>query len=364
MQVAILIFIGFILLIFWVMNSAQEATSAISRKKELEAKAKEKWGDRVIDKSKSLGERNGDIVMKHLAKIRGGYQRSYYIENCVRDCIQDIAEAEGNLAMAPGYSYLSAWMNKATPEYKAVAERLLEIFRDKQKRLEAETKEKAVAQEEARLMDLERKHSGLIKQFYEIAERKVSLRDDYGDENWGVLDKEVYILLQKIAEKEKDSIPSFKDWKEYSWRGDVYRTLGKKLEAGFKAHHKAEKSRPASTVDYSEMSGVQFEGYLMKLLEEQGFTNVRGTAATGDQGADLMADKDGKRIVIQAKRYGGSVGNKAVQEVVSAVRFYSGDEGWVITNSNFTKSAKELAQRTGVRLIDGHDLKRFSGPSI
>jgi HJR/Mrr/RecB family endonuclease len=32
----------------------------------------------------------------------------------------------------------------------------------------------------------------------------------------------------------------------------------------------------------------------------------------------------------------------------------------VITNSSFTKSAKELAQRAGIRLIDGRDLSRFS----
>jgi len=90
------------------------------------------------------------------------------------------------------------------------------------------------------------------------------------------------------------------------------------------------------------------------------YANVRGTPVTGDQGADLLANKDGKKIVIQAKRYDGAVGNKAVQEVVSAVSFYSADEGWVITNSTFTKSAKELAQKTGIHLVDGFELARFS----
>ena len=80
---------------------------------------------------------------------------------------------------------------------------------------------------------------------------------------------------------------------------------------------------------------------------------MRGTPATGDQGADLIAKKDGKTIIIQAKRYQDTVGNKAVQEVISAVQFYRGDEGWVITNSTFTPSAKALAHRSNIKLIDG-----------
>jgi len=32
----------------------------------------------------------------------------------------------------------------------------------------------------------------------------------------------------------------------------------------------------------------------------------------------------------------------------------------LVTNSTFTRSAKELAQRTGIRLIDGYELRRLS----
>jgi restriction system protein len=70
-------------------------------------------------------------------------------------------------------------------------------------------------------------------------------------------------------------------------------------------------------------------------------------------GSRLIAERDGKRIIIQAKRYESTVGNKAVQEVIGALGFYGGDEGWVVTNSTFTASAKALAQKTNIRLIDG-----------
>jgi len=38
------------------------------------------------------------------------------------------------------------------------------------------------------------------------------------------------------------------------------------------------------------------------------------------------------------------------------VHFYGGDEGWVVTNSTFTPSAKALAQKSNIRLIDSKSL--------
>ena len=64
------------------------------------------------------------------------------------------------------------------------------------------------------------------------------------------------------------------------------------------------------------------------------------------------------------KRYTGSVGNKAVQEVRSGVDYYDADEGWVITTSTFTKLARQLAIRTRVRLIDGKELANLLESSV
>jgi restriction system protein len=72
----------------------------------------------------------------------------------------------------------------------------------------------------------------------------------------------------------------------------------------------------------------------------------------------LIAKRNGKTILIQAKRYQSAVGNKAVQEVIGAVAYYRGDEGWVVTNSSFTPSAKALAQRSKIKLVDGEKLRQ------
>lgn len=83
------------------------------------------------------------------------------------------------------------------------------------------------------------------------------------------------------------------------------------------------------------------------------------TSASGDYGADLVLKKDGKKVVAQAKRYSKDVGIMAVQEVIGAKSYYSANEAWVVTNSYFTKAARELAQTGSVRLVDRDELIDF-----
>ncbi|WP_176521379.1 restriction endonuclease, partial [Priestia megaterium] len=65
--------------------------------------------------------------------------------------------------------------------------------------------------------------------------------------------------------------------------------------------------------------------------------------------------------VIQAKRYGSKnrVSISAVQEVYGAKAYYKANQAWVVTNSYFTKQAKELAAACDVTLVDRADLQKF-----
>jgi restriction system protein len=80
------------------------------------------------------------------------------------------------------------------------------------------------------------------------------------------------------------------------------------------------------------------------------------TRATGDQGADVVARKGPETIVLQCKLYNSPVGNKAVQEAFSARRHYGMRRAAVVSNSQYTKSARELANTTGVLLLHSSDL--------
>lgn len=75
------------------------------------------------------------------------------------------------------------------------------------------------------------------------------------------------------------------------------------------------------------------------------------TSGPGDQGANVVAEKAGIKLIIQCKLYTSPVGNKAVQEVAAAKGYFNGDAAVVVTNSEFTKSARQLASSLGVFLI-------------
>ncbi|MEH7075145.1 restriction endonuclease [Neobacillus drentensis] len=119
-----------------------------------------------------------------------------------------------------------------------------------------------------------------------------------------------------------------------------------------------ERLRRSGIKDIDSMDGIQFEYYLKELYLSRGYA-VEVTNASGDYGADLLLKKDGKKIVVQAKRYSKDVGIKAVQEVIGAKSYYKADEAWVVSNSYFTKAAKELAQKGSVMLVDRDTLIDF-----
>ncbi|MDL2293369.1 restriction endonuclease [Ruminococcaceae bacterium OttesenSCG-928-D13] len=101
-----------------------------------------------------------------------------------------------------------------------------------------------------------------------------------------------------------------------------------------------------------EMDGVQFESYVAELLKRAGFRRIEATAATGDYGADLLAERDGRRYIFQCKRYAKNCGVQSVQEICGARAHYASDVEVVVTNAYFTKNAVILAQETEVELWD------------
>ncbi len=350
-----------------IFNSIQK----VQEKKKIEEDnnkiIEDKYGVRMIDQNKSLFERNLDIINRNIGDLRTD-SWPYYIENKVRDCLIDITIAEGKKEFTPGSGeYLRNWSTKQNlpKEWLDLKDNLLKQFKLRFDELKEEQKLKQKIAEEEYQKQKEKETESfleskkdLVNKFLEITERKVSIIDDYGDESWDALPKEIESFIKKLAKIDGINEESIKEFlkKGYGWKlPEHYQELPIVLEKAFKNYHSIRKTHKTTDINLNDLSGVEFEIYLSRIFKDTGY-DVSGTPTTGDQGADLIAKKNGKTLVIQAKRYQGSVGNKAVQEVVSAVNFYNGSEGWVITNSIFTPSAKALAQKNSIKLIDGHDL--------
>ena len=104
------------------------------------------------------------------------------------------------------------------------------------------------------------------------------------------------------------------------------------------------------------MTGLEFEQLIAKMFFQMGYkTSV--TKSSGDQGIDVVAEKNGVKYGIQCKCYSSSVGNSAIQEVAAGKKLYNLNKAIVITNNYFTKPAQELAKANDVILWDREILK-------
>ena len=108
--------------------------------------------------------------------------------------------------------------------------------------------------------------------------------------------------------------------------------------------------------DIDLMAGDEFEDFITDLFNNLGY-KASHTKLSGDQGIDVIATKGITNIAIQCKCFSKPVGNHAVMEAVAGGKYYNADKVMVVTNSTFTKSAKELAKVNNVVLWDRKILK-------
>jgi len=229
----------------------------------------------------------------------------------------------------------------------------------------------------------------IIDRFCDITSRKVGIIDEYGQEDWESVIPEKQKCIERISsiigisQKFMDNLFLENERLEtsgapksvlISQMGQYLRFALSKtnedyvdlsqfiiklyfedLDKIFKDFYAKKGKNLPKNVSLNDMSGIDFEGFIEHNLKDSGY-NVSGTPKTGDQGADVIATKNGKKYIIQAKRYSKPVSNKAVQEVVAAKNYYQGDFAVVVTNSTFTRSAKALAQKNDVLLVEGSQL--------
>jgi hypothetical protein len=106
---------------------------------------------------------------------------------------------------------------------------------------------------------------------------------------------------------------------------------------------------------HSKMSGTEYEKLCKRILEDEGW-NVQTTKTTGDQGVDLIASKSNIKVAIQCKKSLSTIGNKAVQEIVSGAKHYHIFIPVVVSNADFTPQAKTLAFTNHVLLLHHNEL--------
>jgi Holliday junction resolvase len=113
-----------------------------------------------------------------------------------------------------------------------------------------------------------------------------------------------------------------------------------------------ERLRALSMLEVDVMRGIDFEHYVAALLVNEGFSNVQVTRASGDNGVDVTAAKDGNRYAIQVKRYKSTVNRRAVSDAVAGMLEYGCNASMVITNSRLSQKAMEFARLHQCVVVD------------
>lgn len=106
------------------------------------------------------------------------------------------------------------------------------------------------------------------------------------------------------------------------------------------------------------LSPIDFERKCLNILEGIGWTG-RLTKGSGDNGIDIIAEKNSLKAVFQCKLYNSPVGIKAVQEIFAGKRYERADIAAVVTNLRYTDSAIKMAKICNVMLLHIYDVNNF-----
>ncbi|WP_440961856.1 restriction endonuclease [Paenibacillus nitricinens] len=108
--------------------------------------------------------------------------------------------------------------------------------------------------------------------------------------------------------------------------------------------------------DVRTLSGTDFERLMELYYIDQGYT-VQRVGGSGDHEVDLiLKGKEGYKIAVQCKRWKKDVGNDIVLRLKAGKQVHGCYDAWIVTTSNFTKHAKEAADRLNIKLINGLSL--------
>ena len=129
-----------------------------------------------------------------------------------------------------------------------------------------------------------------------------------------------------------------------------------------KATAAAQRRLDAEVASTDGMSGSDFEQLVARLMRRDGFTDVRVAGGRGDLGADVVGGREGRRVVVQCKRYSAqrTVSSPEMQKFLgTCFHEHDADEAWFVTTTRFSGPARELGERRGVRLVDRQVLAQW-----
>jgi hypothetical protein len=116
----------------------------------------------------------------------------------------------------------------------------------------------------------------------------------------------------------------------------------------------------STSESYYSMSSQQFEDAIAQLFRKLGY-EVKQTPYSNDGGKDAILLKDGKKYLVECKRYNESncIGRPDIQKFVAAMYDEAATGGFYVNTGIFSSDAKKYAESHAGRVYD-----RFTFPSL
>jgi|GEM_PF-4955064 len=118
-------------------------------------------------------------------------------------------------------------------------------------------------------------------------------------------------------------------------------------------------SQTEGTIFLQTIDPLEFERLVSELLSRMGYI-TQLTKSSHDGGIDVIAMNPqplvGGKVVVQCKRYSGTVGSPIVRDLYGVVHSEQASKGVLITTSDFSPDAYSFAEGKPVELINGSKL--------
>ncbi|MGW9299310.1 restriction endonuclease [Streptomyces cyaneofuscatus] len=140
------------------------------------------------------------------------------------------------------------------------------------------------------------------------------------------------------------------------------------LDAAAEAAREERRTEPpevaAHPVDYAQLDPYAFEEAVAELCRRDGCADAEVVGGAGDLGADVMATTpDGRRLVVQCKRYGP--GNRAGSQDLqrfggTCYAVHDADIALVVSTGGFTEPALDYAEQCAILCYGPEELAAWS----
>lgn len=150
------------------------------------------------------------------------------------------------------------------------------------------------------------------------------------------------------------------DWKLFKEYTDAKKTY--KQQLGIWAKEQEIWARKQE-IWWQSLDGRSFERELGKRFEQAGYV-VRHTGGAGDEGVDLVLEKEGKTVIVQCKAHQAVIGPATVRDLYGAMTHRRDQEAWLISTHGFSEGARAFADGKPIRLISIGEILRSESISF